>query len=161
MRPFQPDKLAVTYLPPATPFSPIDSRKYTLTHSDDTGKMVLSIGYRYDQASINPRIRDEVMAEWIPRLGEYTLWGKVYVSGGEFDEKYSQVRYLVFQKELDLTLRAMINGDQDFYTYYPWLVDAPIYIQFDSDYPEFQKIIYYGTPRHYLWQSKEKQSTAD
>ncbi|GAA0314921.1 staygreen family protein [Bacillus carboniphilus] len=150
MRSFHPEKLSVTFLPPATPFYPVEGRKYTLTHSDESGELFLSIGYTYDVTKINSKMRDEVIAEWIPRLGEYTLWGQVYVSGGEYDEKYSQVRFLIFQRELSKAIGAIVNGDHTFYSYFPWLLDAPIYIQFDSIYPQFQKIMYYGTPRKYL-----------
>lgn len=161
MKTFQPDKLSVTYLPPATPFFPVEGRKYTLTHSVETGELFLSTGHVYDRANINIKMRDELVAEWIPRLGEYTLWGQVYVSGGEYDEKYAQVRYLVFQREIETALQAIVNGDQTFFTYFPWLLDAPVYIQFDSVFPQFQKIMYYGTPRQYLSLPKKQPSAAD
>lgn len=157
MKTFHSDQLSVAFLPPATPFFPVEGRKYTVTHDDENGEIYLSIGYIYDRVKINSKLRDEVIAEWIPRLGEYTLWGQVYVSGGEFDEKYSQVRFLVFQREIETALRAMVKGDQTFYSYFPWLLDAPIYIQFESVYPQFQKIIFCGTPRQYIKLTKDNE----
>ncbi|WML44500.1 staygreen family protein [Neobacillus sp. PS3-40] len=147
---FIPSKLTVVFHAPATKFRPIEGRKYTLTHSDSTGQLFLSIGKEYTYGNLNPQVRDEVVAEWVPKMGEYVLWGRVYVSGGEFDEKYAKVRFLIFQKEMDLALKAIIYGDQTFYTCFPWLLDSPIYIQFDSIYPQYNKIIYMGTPRQYL-----------
>jgi hypothetical protein len=150
MSKFMPDKLTVTYLLPATPYEPVDSRKYTLTHSDTTGELFLSIGNVYDFQSINFTMRDEVLAVWITRNGEYVLYGNVYISKGEFDKNMARIRYMIFKKELELALTGIIYGDRSFFTNYPWLLDAPIYIQFTSVFPEFNKLEYYGTPRKYL-----------
>ncbi|PWW25821.1 staygreen protein [Cytobacillus oceanisediminis] len=150
MSKFNPSKLAVNYLPPATEFRPVDRRKYTLTHSDATGELFLAIGGYYDLNAIRPKFRDEVFAEWQPQMGQYVLSGKVYISGGEFDEQYSKIRFMIFQKELDLALTAMVYGDSSFYSNYPWLLDSPIFIHFESVYPQFSKILYYDTPRKYL-----------
>ena len=150
MSEFNPDKLSVTYLPPASIFNPIDHRKYTLTHSDSTGELFLSIGCQYELENINLNMRDEVLGEWRREKGQYTLCGKVYISNGEFDEKLSNVRFMIFKKELPLALSAIVNGDKGFYMYYPWLLDAPIYIYFDSIFPEYNQILYFGTPRQYL-----------
>lgn len=150
MSKFKPEKLHVKYIAPATSFEPIDRRKYTLTHSDQTGELFLSIGNTYDYQAINYAMRDEVLADWITSNGEYLLYGKVYVSNGEFDKNMARIRYMIFKKELDLALTGIIYGDSSFFTSYPWLLDAPIYIQFASIYPEFNKLEYQGTPRKYL-----------
>jgi hypothetical protein len=49
---FNPSKLSVTFLPLANSIWPITGRKYTLTHSDITAELFLSIGYGYDYAAI-------------------------------------------------------------------------------------------------------------
>lgn len=153
---FDPAKLTTKYLAPATSFRPIDGRKYTLTHSDTTGQLFLTIGCEYDAASVNPQIRDEVKAEWISRMGEFTLFGWVHVSEGEFDKKLANVRYLIFKKELSLALQAIVYGDQNIFINFPWLLDAPIYIQFQSDFPQYNQILYHGTPRQYLLSTKRE-----
>lgn len=158
MSKFKPEKLSVTYIAPATSFEPIDCRKYTLTHSDSTGELFLSIGITYDYQAINFAMRDEVLADWITNNGEYLLYGKVYISNGEFDRNMSRIRYMIFKKELDLALTGIIYGDRSFFTFYPWLLDAPIYIQFGSIYPEFSKLEYYGTPRKYLNLANRKKT---
>ncbi|MEW8972212.1 MAG: staygreen family protein, partial [Mesobacillus sp.] len=84
MSKFKPEKLKVTFIPPATAFVLIDGRKYTLTHSDITGELFLSIGNVYDYQAINYEMRDEVLADWITINGEYLLYGKVYISNGEY-----------------------------------------------------------------------------
>ncbi|WP_240035195.1 staygreen family protein [Neobacillus notoginsengisoli] len=146
---FKPSMLTVTFIAPITPFRPLESRRYTLAHSDTTGKLFLTIGPEYG-FSTSDQIKDEVKAEWVQRMGEYSLSGKVHISGGEYDEQYSKVRYMIFKKEMELALTAIVYGDQVFYSCFPWLLDAPIYVTFESIYPEFQQTVYYGTPRKYL-----------
>lgn len=147
---FIPSKLSVSYQAPATPFRPVEGRKYTLTHSDTTGQLFLSIGCNYNYSAINYSLCDEVLAKWVPQLGEFSLCARVYVSGGEYDENYTKVRFMIFQKELNLALKAMVNGDKALYSNFPWLLDAPIYVHFESIYPQFNQVIFYGTPRNYL-----------
>ncbi|WP_139070008.1 staygreen family protein [Bacillus sp. FJAT-27225] len=145
---FDPGKLAVTFIAPITPYRPYEGRKYTLAHSDSTGKLFLTIGPEFLFSSSQQK--DEVYAEWLQNMGESTLVGKVHVSSGEFDQQHSKVRFMIFKKELELALKAIVFGDQAFYGCFPWLLDAPIYIQFESIYPEFNQLLFYGTPRHYL-----------
>ena len=148
---FNPEKLSVKYIPPATSFRPVEGRKYTLTHSDITAELFLSIGYVYDYDAIDQKMRDEVIAEWQKNpLGQSVLFGNAYVSGGEFGETYSAIRFNIFQREMDTALKGIIYGDRSFYANYPTFLDAPIYIYYDSIFPQFRQLVYYGTPRYYL-----------
>lgn len=147
---FHPEKLSITMVPPTTNSHPLETRKYTLTHSDKTGQLFLTISHYFDLSAIDMKLRDEVLAEWYREDGQYLLKAKVHVSSGEFNEQTSKERFLTFQKELPLALSAIINGDQMFYQYYPWLLDAPIQISFESIFPEYSKIYYWGTPRKFL-----------
>lgn len=151
MSEFNPSKLHVTYLPFVTEYHPVTGRKYTLTHSDETGQLFLSVGYNYDLGAINLNKRDEVLAEWTSYRGHYLLQGKVYITGGEYNEQSAKVRFMIFQRELHLALTAIIYGDQNFYQSRPYLLDAPIYIQFQSILPQFHQVKYFGTPRLYLY----------
>ncbi|WP_251550603.1 staygreen family protein [Neobacillus muris] len=144
-----PSKLLTAFLPPVTAFRPVEGRKYTLKYSDSTGQLFLTIGSNYDGGT-NQSFRDEVLAEWVHRMGEYSLVGRVHVSGDEFDKNYAKIRYAIFQKDINLALQAMVYGDQAFYTNFPWLLDAPIYIRFESVFPEFNQVLYYGTPRQFM-----------
>ncbi|WP_075980614.1 staygreen family protein [Bacillus massilinigeriensis] len=144
------EKLSVTYLPPATEFNPVDGRKYTLTHSDTTGELYLSIGNGYAFSSINPNTKDEVLAEWVTHMGQYMLNGKVYISGGEYGEEHAKARFIIFKNELELAITAIVYGDRSLYLNYPWLLDSPIYIKFESIFPQFNQVLYFGTPRQYL-----------
>lgn len=150
MSTFDPTKLFVTFLPPVNLYEPVIGRKYTLTHSDVAGKLFLSIGYIYDTYAIDQYLRDELIAQWTNKHEKLVLFGKAYISGGEFDEKIAGERFYIFQKEMGTALKAIVNGDEQLYTHFPSLLTAPIYIYFESVYPDFSRVVYYGIPEQYL-----------
>lgn len=140
-------------MPPATSAQPIEGRKYTLTHSDITAELFLDIGYVYNFEAVNWEMRDEVLAKWKKdKQGRLNLVGKAYIDGGEFDESVSGIRFNIFKKEMDTALKGIVYGDLPFYENYPVLLDAPIFIYYESMYPQYRQIYYYGTPRQYLEQ---------
>lgn len=61
---FNPVKLSVQYRNGITAMHPIIPRRYTLTHSDDTGELFLTIGSEYAWDKVNFQMKDEVLAEW-------------------------------------------------------------------------------------------------
>ncbi|WP_379164478.1 staygreen family protein [Paenibacillus sp. sgz5001063] len=148
---FDPRKLSINLIPPATSSKPLEGRKYTLTHSDITAQLFLDIGYVYNYKSINPKMRDEVLAEWKKDShGRMNLIGSAYVDDGEFNQKVADIRFSVFKKEMSTAIKGMVYGDRTFYEHYPSLLDSPIFVHFLSSYPQYRKIAYYGTPRLYL-----------
>ena len=149
MADFDPQKVTARFILPASPTEPLNGRKYTLTHSDDTGQLFLDIGTDFNYEAINMKLRDEVIAEW-QNDWQYRLVGKVYVDSGEYTEEEAQKRYNIFLKHLTGALQVMIFFDRLFLSNYSLLLDAPIYILFDSSYPQFRKQYLYGTPRHFL-----------
>lgn len=153
MSDFNPQKLKVTLIPPANSVQPIEGRRYTLTHSDITAELFLDIGYVYNYEAINRKMRDEVLVEWKKdEQGRFMLVGMAYVDGGEFGEIVSGIRFNVFKKEMDTALKGIVYGDISFYVNYPVLLDAPIFIYYESTYPQYHQTLYYGTPRQYLEQ---------
>lgn len=150
---FSPKKLTVNLISPAAFAHPIEGRKYTLTHSDVTAELFLDIGYVYNDKVINPKMHDEVLAEWKKDShGRLSLLGIVYVDGGEFSQKVAGTRFSIFKKEMATALKGIVYGDQPFYVYYPFLLDAPIFIHYLSIYPEYRETAFYGTPRQHLYQ---------
>lgn len=150
---FNPQTLSVTTRSPANFYQPVNGRKYTLTHSDETGQLFLEIGHEYSHKSINWKMRDEVLAEWQKDWQDrLSLLGKVYVDGGEFSEDMVAYRNDIFKREIETALKAIVYGDMPFYRNYPILLDAPIIITFHSVYPQYRQTIPYGTPREYLKQ---------
>lgn len=146
MKRLNPYKLFVEYRE-VSPIDPIIPRKYTLTHSDETGDLFLTIGSRFAYDKVN-EMRDEVLAEWQQRDNSPVLSAFVYVNG-EFSEMISPIRYKIFQRELPLALEAIRYGDRQFFNVYPELDNAPIYIYFKSSNPKYNRIEYWGTPSDY------------
>jgi hypothetical protein len=147
MKRLKPDKLHVEYRD-VTPTEPVLGRKYTQTHSDITADLFVTIGLLYAFDKINPT-RDEVLAEWryYDNNNSVFLWAYVYVGG--YGPALTKFRYNIFRKELPLALAAIRNADKDFYIAHPELDKAPIYIYFDSTYPNYRGYYYYGTPVQY------------
>lgn len=149
MNKFRPENLHVRLGTEVTLTEPISPRNYTLTHSDVTGELFLTIASEYDCPSINRQLRDEVLGSWT-KIGRSTsLLIHCYVSGGEFDYPTSVKRYGIFQRELPLALKAIRYGDRLFFQAHSRLDKAPIYVQFDSIYPAFRRVEYWGTPSRY------------
>jgi hypothetical protein len=144
-----PEKLNVEFRTETTPTEPIIGRKYTLTHSDITAELFLTIGleYAYDKIS---KMRDEVLAEWGSYNGTLFLLVYVYVDG-ELGAGLSAIRNEIFRRELPLALEAIRYGDRQLFMKYPQLDHIPIWIYFDSTNPEYNKLEKWGTPSDYLY----------
>lgn len=146
MERLNPEKLYVKYRSGATTTEPVIGRKYTLTHSDTTGDLFLTIGLAYAYDEIN-NMRDEVLAEWQIYEGEPLLYVYVYV--GEFGPEVTAIRDTIFRRELPLALEALRYGDSEFFMENPQLDNAPVWIYFDSPNPDYNKFEYWGTPNDY------------
>ncbi len=81
-----PKKLHVTYLSGVGPKAPIAWRHYTLTHSDITNDLYLTIGCDYNLKQISGWytrfMRDEILAEWKGSQDAPSLHVYCHVSGG-------------------------------------------------------------------------------
>jgi len=152
MKRLNPEKVNVTYLTDATPEQLIVPRRYTLTHSDTTGELFLSIGSQYDTKQISKLytklMRDEVLAELCN--DDDTLIFRMYchVSGG-FVFGTAKWRYNILQSELPLALEAIRYGDRTIFEQNPKLDDAPVIIHFQSTNSKFDKVEDWGTMAKY------------
>ncbi|MDZ5713471.1 staygreen family protein [Jeotgalibacillus haloalkalitolerans] len=147
MKKLNPDKLNVEFRPGVTMTEPIIGRKYTLTHSDITADLFLTIGLQFAYEKINV-MRDEVLAEWRMNNGFPYLYVYVYVDG-EFGPAVTAVRDAIFRRELPLALEAIRYGDRTFFAAHSELDNAPIWIHFDSTNPLYNKFENWGTPGDY------------
>lgn len=147
MEMLNPEKLYVEYRPGVTPTEPIIGRKYTLTHSDTTADLFLTIGLEYAYDKIN-KMRDEVLAEWQTYDENPLLYAYVYV--GDFGPVITAMRDTIFRSQLPLALEAIMYGDNKIFIEYPKLNDAPIWIHFDSTNPDYNKFENWGTPKDYM-----------
>ena len=148
MKRLDPDKLYVTYLPGYTTGDPILPRRYTLTHSDITGKLFLTIGDRYcveQYSGLYTRwMRDEVVAE-LADEGESPVF-RLYchVSGG-FVCGTARWRYDILCYHLPHALEAIRYGDGALFEQNVYLDSAPVMIHFKSTNKKYDKVENWGT----------------
>ncbi len=141
-----PEKLFTEFRAGVTPKAPILHRHYTLTHSDITAELFLTIALEYAWEKTN-RTRDEVLAEWCLSGEGYSLYGYVEVDG-ESDAN-TVVRNRIFRRELPLALQAIRYGDRIFFGVHPELDYAPLWIYFHSTNPQYNRLEYWGGPANY------------
>jgi len=136
---FNPEKLSVQYRNGVTVLQPVIPRRCTLSHSDDTGDLFLTIGSEYAWDKVNPQMRDEVLAEWCMYGSHLYFYVYLYIDQGECDQQSSAKRAETFRRELPLALSAIRYGDQLLFNRYPYLDHAMIIIHFISAYPQFAR----------------------
>ena len=130
MSKFQPEKLNVSYKDKISINSSLIPRKYTLTHSDESGELFLSIGSKYDLDQIDYNNRDEVLGSW-EKDNEYYLLITVEVDKGE-DLSNTIRRDKIFRQELPLALMAIIYGDNLLLENNKELYESTIRVKFNS-----------------------------
>jgi hypothetical protein len=147
-----PEKLTVIFLSGVTPEAPVLSRCYTLTHSDITGHLFLSVGQCYDNSrtcGLYARLmRDEVRAGIVRDGDALALRVYCHVSGG-FVFGGARLRYHIFRAELPLALEAIRYGDGAFFGQNPELDEVPLYIHFQSTDTRFHRIEKWGNMGDY------------
>ena len=152
MKRLNPDKLHVTYLHNSTPDKLELPRRYTLTHSDKTGELFLSIGNDYNTKQISKIytrfMRDEVLAELYNNGENYSLRIHCHVSGG-FVLGTAKWRYNILKSELPLAIEALRYGDRALYEQNPALDKAGVIIHFHSTNIKFDKVEDWDTVDNY------------
>ncbi|NLP52489.1 staygreen family protein [Bacillus sp. RO1] len=141
-----PEKLSLDFKPGVTTTNPMIGRKYTLTHSDKTAELFLTVGLQFAYDKITS-IRDEVLAEW--KISSWGIFLYVYVYVGNYGPTINAMRNTIFRRELPLALEAIIYGDGKFFKVHPQLMNSPIWIQFDSTEPTYNRFEYWGTVMDY------------
>jgi hypothetical protein len=149
----RPEKLHVNYLSDVPPEAPIMPRRYTLTHSDSTGDLFLSIGSDYNHKQISGWytrfMRDEVLAEWKEDENGVSLHLYCHISGGMILGRVGW-RESIFRSELPLVLKAIRHGDRRFFDANPELDNSLIIVHFQSSRRNNTKIEAWGTPASYI-----------
>lgn len=147
------EKLHVTFAPGTDPDGPIVPRTYTLTHSDLTGDLFLTIGPQYDRkqyAGFYSRLmRDEVLAEWSQDREGISLHVHCHVSGRRPTFGSARMRLTIFKRELPLVLEALRAGDRRFFDAHPEADAAPIILHFHARQPEYDRVERWGVPADY------------
>jgi hypothetical protein len=152
MKHLDPGKLKVRFLEGTQPQAPEHPRRYTLTHSDLTGELFLSIGFKYDHKAISGiytrLMRDEVLASWELDEEGPGLHVHCHVSGGLIVGSAAW-REAIFRQHLPLVLEAFRYGDQAFFERHPERDHAPLSVHFHSTRAQFDRIENWGTLADY------------
>ena len=145
MSTFSPERLIVEFRDGISAMQPLIPRNHTLTHSDFTGELFLTIGTQFAWDKVNTDLRDEVLGEW--KLdGEYLYYNVyVFLNKEEHDLNTAIKRNEVFRRELPLALTAIRYGDRILFDLYPDLDYALIIVNFMSTYPQLYKKESWGT----------------
>lgn len=127
-----PEKLHVVKLDNGKKVFP---RRYTLTHSDSSGDLYLTIAPDYNKKQISGLytrfMRDEVLAEWLNENNNPQLHVYCHVIGGlVFGGK--RMRESIFRREMPLVLTAFRMGDADFITENPDFDNSQVIIHYQK-----------------------------
>ena len=127
---FDASKLHVTFAQGTRPEGPVSPRRYTLTHSDLTGDLFLTIGAEYDRhalAALQVRLeRDEVLGEWVLGDDGARLELHMIAQGGLPVFGTGAMRCDIFRRYRPMVLGAMRYGDNALADAHPELDDAPV-----------------------------------
>ncbi len=138
---FNPDKLSIRKV--YSDDLNILSRKYTLTHSDLTGELYLTIGKEYDYDKLKKLyvrfMRDEVLAEWKKNNDNYELHLYVHISGG-FIFGGAKFRNAIIRSHLPLVLKILKYSEKDLIGSNTFLEEASIIVHFKSKKDKYDKI---------------------
>ncbi|MFX1438163.1 MAG: staygreen family protein [Promethearchaeota archaeon] len=154
MSDLNPEKLHITYKDSVNEDKLILPRKYTLTHSDSTGELFLTIGSEYDYDQISRLytrfMRDEVLAEWQLTNNHYELHFYLHVSGG-FCFGWAGLRDKIFRYHLPMVFQAIRYGDSKLFEVLPEIKNSEIIVHFESSRKKYNKIEQFGkiTEIHY------------
>jgi hypothetical protein len=152
MQRLQPEKLHVYFLPGTSPEILKLPRRYTLTHSDRTGDIHLTIGPEWDKEQISGWytrcLRDEILGEILNNGEKPVLKIHCHVSGG-MALGTARWRYGIFRRELSLVLEAIREGDGILFQENPGLDDMPVTISFHAHKKQYNREEAWGTIGQY------------
>lgn len=110
--PFNPKKLTVQYQPGTLPTGAYScaQRRYTLTHNDLTGQLLLTVGSQYNTKQLSgwysQLLRDEILAYWQFDGPNPVLHIECHVSGNQTWLAPPSLRDYIFRREMPLVSLA-------------------------------------------------------
>jgi magnesium dechelatase len=152
MSKLNPQKLHVQFSEGMQDPSKIVPRCYTLTHSDCTGDLFLTVARAYDRGQISgwytKLMRDEVVGEW--QVGESpSLHLHCHVSGGLVLGP-ARWRDAIFRQHLPLVLDAICFGDRSYLSANPTLHEAAILVHFHAKQAALNRVEQLDLVRNHL-----------
>ena len=152
----RPEKLHTQFTHGTEPERLVIPRRYTLTHSDVTGDLFLSVGPEHNRQQLagwQARVmRDEVLGEWQEDTDGPALHVHCHVSGGLLVGT-PRMRIAIFRRELPLVLEALRFGDRALYDAHPELDQAPVWVHFHATQWRYDRTEAWGTPAKYRLQA--------
>lgn len=141
MEKFNPNNLWINYR--LSNMNQLQPRRYTLTHSDETAELFLTVGPDFNCEKLSSQ-RDEVIGEWqTDSLGQYYFY--IFIHVDNVNGAISSVkRNEIFTRELPLALKAIKHGDPCLFLRYPQFLNAPIYVYFQSQDSSINRTECYG-----------------
>ena len=138
-----PAKLNIRWRPGVTTQGPVSPRRYTLTHSDATGDLFLTIGADYDRGQVGGLytrlMRDEVLAEWVDTAGGFGLDVHCHVSGGVVFGSAAW-RESILRMHMPMVIQAFRQGDAALFAGQPELDRSPVSVHFHSHRPTYDRV---------------------
>lgn len=147
MKKLNREKVYTGFRDGVTVLEPVIGRRYTMTHSDETAELFVTIGEGYAEDKVIP-LRDEVRLGFERQPEGIVLMGEVLVSGDGVMGR-TEHRNAIFTREMPLALQAIRYADRILFQTNPKLDQIPVLIWFRSDEPEYDKIYDYGTMSEY------------
>jgi hypothetical protein len=127
-------------------------RWYTLTHSDLTGDLFLTIGAEYDRKQVarfyTRLMRDEVLAELKIDSGRAALHVYVHVSGG-IVFGFAGMRNSILHYHMPMALEAIRYGDREIFIRHPELDEAKVVVHFASHLKRYNREEDWGQIKQY------------
>ena len=126
---------------------PVFNRKYTVTHSDETAEIFVTIGMEYARDKYSA-MRDEVILHFLCCNNCIKMMGYVQIDvpGRYFDR---EKRKTIFCREMPKALQAVRYADRIFFDAHEELDQASVWIQFVSDDFAYSKASCFGKMKDY------------
>jgi len=152
MSELHPEKLHVTFHQGTNSLELSLPRRFTLTHSDTSGDLFLSIGSEYDQKQISGFytrfMRDEVLAELKQDGRILSLHVYCHVSGGLVFGS-ARWRFEIFHHHMRMVLEAFRYGDRELIASHPDLDQSLIKVHYSSNHKRYDRVEDWGAFQEY------------
>lgn len=143
----QPAKLHVTFREDTSKTKFSLPRKYTLTHSDLSGELFLTIGAEYQKKQISGLytrlMRDEVLAEWHDDGRGLALHLYCHVSGG-LVLGTARWRNDILLEHMGMVIEAFHHGDREAISSHAEMRQAGVFVHFRSSRTEYDRVEDWG-----------------
>ncbi|MDU7149882.1 MAG: staygreen family protein [Clostridium sp.] len=150
MNKLDPNKLIIDFKKGISQDGPISPRNYTVTHSYDTGDILITVAKDYNKDHVTDK-RDEVYGRWCENGKNYVLCLYLNVDGNERDKNKVLQRNRIFRDALPLIITAIRQADLGLIKKHTKLNESDIFVKFNSRFDEFYKVENWGKLKNYKY----------